>query len=117
MEQARLEELRAGLDSLPPTGGGDERGGWSGSARRRREREIERRQKLVAEVTEFRDRLDRVAVLKLPPDLNDGVVISIAPLWELVPWKEAQKTWEELVDGEYEWSTMSQRMRERGLVR
>jgi hypothetical protein len=105
LEQARLEELRAGLEAL------------DGSARRRREREVERQQKLVAEVTEFRDRLDRVALLNLPPDLNDGVVISIAPLWELVPWKEAQRTWEKLVAGEYSWSTMAQRMQEQGLVK
>jgi hypothetical protein len=117
LEQARLEELRLGLEALPPASGGDERGGLSGSARRRREREVERQQKLVAEVTEFRDRLDRVALLNLPPDLNDGVVISIAPLWELVPWKEAQRTWEKLVAGEYSWSTMAQRMQEQGLVK
>jgi len=128
LEEARLEELRQGLNGLPPTdggnvplflppSGGDKRGGMSGSARRRREREIERQQKLVAEVTEFRDRLDRIALLNLPPDLNDGVTIGIAPLWELVPWKEAQKMWNKLVNGEYEWSTMSQRMRERGLVK
>jgi len=116
LEEARLEELRQGLDGLPPTDGGDERGGLSGSARRHREREIERQQRLVAEVTEFRDRLDRVALSKLPPDLNDGVTISIAPLWELAPWKEAQRTWDKLVAGEYAWSTMAQRMRERGLV-
>ena len=89
----------------------------SGAARRRREREIERQDKLVAEVTAFRDQLDRIALLNLPADLNDGVVISIAPLRELVPWKEGQKTWERLVAGEYEWSTMSRQMSERGLVR
>jgi hypothetical protein len=105
LEETRVGELRQGLDTL------------EGSARRRREREIERQQKLVAEVIEFRDRLDRVALLRLPPDLNDGVTISIAPLWELVPWREAQKMWNKLVDGEYGWSTMSQQMRERGLVR
>ncbi|MDY6876097.1 MAG: hypothetical protein SWK90_07860 [Chloroflexota bacterium] len=105
LEQVRLEELRAGLEAL------------DGSTRRRREREIERQQKLVVEVTEFRDRLDRVALLKLPPDLNDGVVISIASLWELVPWKEAQRTWEKLVAGEYPWSTMAQQMQKQGLVK
>jgi len=104
LEQARLEELRQGVDTL------------SGTARRRREREIERQDKLVAEVTDFRDRLDAIALLNLPPDLNDGVVISVAPLWKLVPWKEAQKTWEKLVAGEYPWSTMARQMRERGLV-
>jgi len=105
LEEARLEELRQGLDAL------------NGSARRRREREIERQQRIVAEVTEFRNRLDRVALLNLPPDLNDGVVISIAPLWELVPWKEAQRTWERLVSGEYPWSTMAQQMQKQGLVK
>ena len=52
-----------------------------------------------------------MALLNLPPDLNDGVLISIAPLWELVPWKEAQTTWDKLVAGDYEWSTMAKQMR------
>jgi len=104
LEEGRLTELRDGPEAL------------AGSTRRRREREIDQQQKLVAEVTDFRDRLDAIARLSLPPDLNDGVVIGIAPLHELVPWTEARKHWEKLVAGEYEWSTMSQRMRERGLV-
>ena len=104
LEAGRLEELRRGLERL------------AGSARKRREQEIERQQRLVAEVTDFRNRLDAVALRNLPPDLNDGALISIAPLWELVPWKEAQRTWEALVAGEYAWSTMAQQMRERGLV-
>jgi hypothetical protein len=57
-----------------------------------------------------------VALLRLTPDLNDGVVISIAPPRELVPWKEAQRTSEQLLKGEHAWSTMAQQMRERGLV-
>ena len=105
LEQGHLEEMQQGVEAL------------SGSAQKRREREIERQQKLVAEVTEFRAQLDAVALLNLPPDLNDGVVISIAPLRELVPWGEAQKTWDKLVAGEYPWSTMARQMRERGLVK
>ncbi len=102
LEQGRLEELRQGLEAL------------SSSARRRREREIERQQKLVAEVAAFRDQLDAVALAKLPPDLNDGVLISLAPLRKLVPWKEVQKTWEQLVAGQHEWSTMARQMRDTG---
>jgi hypothetical protein len=105
LEKARLDELQAGLES------------HAGAARRRREREIERQGNLVAEVTAFRDRLDAVALLNLKPDLNDGVLINIAPLWELVPWREAQRTWEKLVTGEYGWSSMARQMRERGLVK
>jgi hypothetical protein len=67
-------------------------------------------------VTNFRDKLDEIALRGLPPDHNDGVIISIAPLWELVPWKEAEKMWNELAAGKYEWSTMAKQMRERGLT-
>lgn len=74
------------------------------------------RQALVAEVTVFRNRLDRVVLLNLPPDLNDGVTISMALLWELVPWKEAQWMWGKLVAGQCEWSTMAELMKERGLI-
>ena len=105
LEKTRLEDLRPGLAAL------------DGSSRRQREREIERQQALADEVTAFRDQLDAVALLNLKPDLNDGVLITIAPLWQLVPWKEAQRTWDKLVSGEYEWSAMAQQMREEGLAR
>ena len=104
LEKTRLEDLRRGLAAL------------DGSVRRQREREIERQQALADEMTAFRDQLDAVALLNLKPDLNDGVLITIAPLWQLVPWKEAQRMWDKLVSGEYEWSTMAQQMRERGLA-
>ena len=50
-------------------------------------------------------------------DLNDGVVLNIAPLWELVPWKEAKNYWEELLEGKYEWSSMGKLLRRKGLVK
>jgi len=70
----------------------------------------------VDEVRAFRQRLDAVAKQDLFMDLNDGVLISIAQLRELVPWKEAERMWEQLLSGEYEWSTMAQMLREKGLV-
>jgi len=37
----------------------------------------------------------------LRPDLNDGVVLNIAPLWELEPRKKAKGYWDELLPEEY----------------
>jgi hypothetical protein len=36
--------------------------------------------------------------------LTDGVILNIGPLWELVPWNEPKKYWEELQEGKYDWS-------------
>jgi len=104
-EQGRLDDLKALLTHL------------EGVERRRREREFTRQQQLVDEVRAFRQRLDTVARQDLFIDLNDGALISIAPLWELVPWKEAARVWEELLAGKYEWSTMGQTLRKKGMVK
>ena len=44
------------------------------------------------------------------------MVLNIAPLWELVPWKEAKRYWEELMDGKYEWSSIGIRLARTGAV-
>ena len=98
LERGRLDDLRAGLESL------------IGTARRKGEREIERQEKLAAEVAAFGKTLDQVALANVPPDPNDGVLISIAPLHPLVPWPEARRMWEALGSGQYGWSTMAKRM-------
>jgi len=105
LEQTRLKEMKESLDDL------------SEAALRRRQREIDRQQKLVDEVVVFGKALDRAALANLFIDHNDGVVLAIAPLREVVPWKEAEKAWDKLCAGEYTWSTVSQRMAKRGLIR
>jgi hypothetical protein len=81
------------------------------------ERQIDKQETLLSELRDFEEKLRKVANLHLDFDLNDGVVLNIAPLWELVPWKEAEKYWEELLKGKYEWSSMTKQLREKGLVK
>ena len=68
---------------------------------------IEEEYEPLTELTLFKDGLERGAALGYDPDLNDGVVLNIAQLRELVPWRDAEKSWDELTRGKSEWSTMS----------
>jgi hypothetical protein len=91
--------------------------GASGKGVKKLEKDIERQEEFNAELRDFEDKLRRGANLHLAPDLNDGVVLNIAPLWELVPWKEAKQYWEELRGGKYEWASIGKQLREKGIVR
>jgi hypothetical protein len=84
---------------------------------KRLEREHEKIDDFLSELRDYEDKLRRAANLHLEPDLNDGVVLNIAPLWELVPWKEAKSCWDQLLKGEYEWSTIGMQLRQKGLVK
>ena len=118
LEQTRLDSLRSQKTTL----------GAAAKGARKIDKDIERQEALIGELKDFEDKLRRAANLDFDkddldssiiydPDLNDGVVLTIAPLWELVPWKEAKKYWEELLAGEYEWSSMGKLLRKKGLVK
>lgn len=91
--------------------------GESNKEGKRLAKEIERQEDFLSELRDFEDKLRRVANLHFEPDLNDGVVLNIAPLHELVPWKEAKNYWEELLAGKYEWSSIGKQLRQKGLVK
>jgi hypothetical protein len=107
LEISRLESLRT-----QKTAAGD-----SGTVAKRFAKDVERQEEFLSELRDFEDKLRRAANLHLEPDLNDGVVLNIAPLWELVPWKEAKKYWDELLEGQYEWSSIGKQLRQKGLVK
>jgi hypothetical protein len=108
----RLEESRLGSLRSQRTGAGD-----TGKTDNKLDKEIEKQEDFLSELRDFEEKLRRVANLDLDPDLNDGVVLNIAPLYELVPWKEAKNYWEELLKGKYEWSSIGKQLREKGLVK
>ena len=107
LETSRLEALRTQKAAA----------GESGKEAKRIAKDVERQEDFLSELRDFEDKLRRAANLHLEPDLNDGVVLNIAPLHELVPWKEAKSYWDELLKGEYEWSSIGKQLRQKGLVK
>jgi hypothetical protein len=101
LETSRLESLRSQKAAA----------GETGKEAKRVAKEIEHQEDFLLELRDFEDKLRRAADRHLVPDLNDGVVLNIAPLWELVPWKEAKHYWEELQKGNYAWSSISRQLR------
>ena len=106
LEEEQLKTLRAQRGTF----------GTGGRQAKELDQDMERQADLLLELEDFRDKLRRAADLGLEPDLNDGVVLNIAPLWELVPWNEAKKYWQELLEGKYEWSSIGKQLRKKGLI-
>ena len=107
LETSRLEALNSQKAAA----------GETGREGKRIAKELERQEDFLSELQDFEDKLRRAANLQIVPDLNDGVVLNIASLHELVPWKEAKSYWEALLKGEYEWSSIGQQLRQKGLVK
>lgn len=68
----------------------------------------------IEAIMAFLDEIDRVAPL-WDPCIADGVLINAAPLWRLFPrnraWqKEVRATWDALVAGDLDWSSMALRL-------
>jgi hypothetical protein len=107
LENSRLGTLRAQKAAA----------GESGKEAKRLAKDLERQEDFLSELQDFEDKLRRAANLHLEPDLNDGVVLNIATLYELVPWKEAKNYWDELLGGKYAWSSIGKQLRQKGLVK
>jgi hypothetical protein len=82
------------------------RAGATGRDRSRSDKELAALQELAADLAEFDAKLKAVSDAGYIPRIDDGVLLNMCPLWELVPsWqKELKATWEELKDGEYDWA-------------
>jgi hypothetical protein len=83
-----------------------ESAGPNPSAKERKD--IVEQEGLVEELRALLEEVKRVAPL-WNPSLDDGIVLTMAPLWRLVPqhkaWqKELKSKWDELAAGKYDWS-------------
>ncbi len=106
--QARLQEQEALAEAS------------SGRARQRARKEAEALLARLEDLATFADSLERVLKRGYEPDLDDGVLINLAPLYELVPWprkkkvagrsmSELEAVWRALEAGEYDWAHMAMR--------
>ena len=107
MEERRLEDLRKER----------EQSGTGGAVVKKMEKEIDGQEAFISELHDFVEKLERAASLNLIPEHDDGVVLTIAPLRELVPWSEPKNYWDELIEGKYAWSSIGKQLAEKGLVR
>jgi len=83
------------------------RDGAEGRERRALEKEIGRLVDILDDVREFLKRLNFIIEERgYVPHTDDGVLLNMAPLWELIPsWqREPKKAWEALERGAYDWA-------------
>jgi hypothetical protein len=71
-------------------------------------REMESDMNFLRELKELKSEMFRAVGLPYKPDLNDGVLITAAPLYRLFrhpKWKkDLEQCWKKLEKGEYDWS-------------
>ncbi len=101
---AKIRLLEARIDELHKAKEGAE-----GRERRRLEKEIADLEDVLEDVREFAKRIDAILKRGYTPHIDDGVLINMAPLWELIPsWQaEPKKCWQALERGDYDWSHMA----------
>jgi hypothetical protein len=95
--ETRIEELRQAKQTA------------EGREKRHIEKEISEHEDVLEDVREFAKRIDAILKRGYTPHLDDGVLINMAPLWELIPsWQaEPKKCWQALEQGDYDWSHLA----------
>ncbi len=96
LEQNRLAELRGRIAATA-----------EGREKRALEKETEKGENLIDELNEFLYKVKTILDQGYDPDIDDGVILNIAPLNELTPWAEPKKYWGELQKGKYDWAHLA----------
>jgi hypothetical protein len=83
-----------------------QRDATQGRERRALEKRMAELDDTLDDIRAFAERIDAILQRGYTPHINDGVLINMAPLWELMPsWQaEPKKCWEALARGDYDWA-------------
>jgi hypothetical protein len=92
--ESRIQELRKKLDQV------------SGREKRQFEKDLDEHEDLLSDLNAFSTKLKEIADRGYVPRIDDGVLLNMAPLWEIIPsWQaEPKKAWVSLEAGEYDWA-------------
>lgn len=83
--------------------------GVGGQPARKIAEALDSEEKLAEELRRFRSEAERIAGLGWEPNLDDGIVLSAAPLADLFPaWPDARKARDALRKGDHEWANVAQ---------
>lgn len=119
---SRIQRVRRAIEELRPGGQ------TKPSITKKEERTLADLDDLLVDLEEFSAKIqtiitranDRGETVGYDPDLDDGVVLSAAPLHDLIPWQrkkrhlakavnELETYWEELAGGKYDWAHIAMR--------
>lgn len=102
----RMDEVRTDIKSA------------EGRAKKLLEKDLENLETSLLDLEAFEAAIRRVLEQKdergetvgWEPEIDDGVILNLAPLRELMPsWKEPEKFWRGLEEGKYDWSYTAMR--------
>jgi hypothetical protein len=96
LEQNRLSELKNRLASAT-----------EGKEKRSLEKEIDKAGDFIDDLLDFQKKVRATLERGYDPDIDDGVILNIAPVHELIPWSEPKKYREELEKGRYDWAHLA----------
>lgn len=96
LEQNRLSELKNRLASAT-----------EGKGKRSLEKEIDKAGDFIDDLLDFQKKVRATLERGYDPDIDDGVILNMAPVHELIPWSEPKKYWEELEKGRYDWAHLA----------
>ena len=95
LEESNLEELREKDNNLS-----------IGKEKKEIGQLIDNKIELIDELRNFKDKINEVINSGYKPYIDDGVILNMAPLYKLIPWKEPEKYYKQLKDRKYEWSNI-----------